>query len=307
MKVFVLAPKENWICDRIANEWNTYFPDVSVQSPEDADLIWLQAGWCWNHIAQNILMSKKVICTEHHIVPSKFTQQSIDEFNYRDQFVDAYHVPNMHTENIIKHLTKKPITIINYWFDPLKWYPGDRGEAKRNLGIPLGVYVVGSFQRDSEGDSDEPKLEKGPDLFCNYVEKISREKEIHVLLGGWRRRYVMKRLDKAGISYTMIELASTSTLREMYLACDLYIVASRQEGGPQALLEAPATLTPVITTDMGIARQVISSRCILDIENDLYYPNNEDIKLNYTNVLKYSIEEHGETYMKYFKEVLENV
>jgi|APSaa5957512535_1039671.scaffolds.fasta_scaffold14794_2 glycosyltransferase involved in cell wall biosynthesis len=307
MKIYVLAPKENWICDRIASEWRAYFPEHTVNTPEDADIIWLQAGWCWNHIEANLLLVKKVVCTEHHIVPSKFTQKSRDEFRYRDQFVDAYHVPNIHTKDIVSQLTQKPITIINYWYDPKKWYPGDREKSKARLGLPSSAYIVGSFQRDSEGETENPKLEKGPDLFCDYVEKLSLDKNVHVLLGGWRRKYVIKRLEESGIPYTMKTMVSLDVLREMYLACNLYVVSSRQEGGPQALLEAPSTRTPIITTDMGIARQVINSNCIVDISSDVYYPSEEDVELNYNNVLKYNIEEYGNVYMNYFKEVLENV
>ncbi len=307
MKVYVLAPKENWICDRIAAEWVEYFPENTVDNPEDADIIWLQAGWCWNHIDPQIMLSKKVVCTEHHIVPSKFTDQSLSEFRYRDQFVNAYHVPNIHTKKIVSQLTNKPVSIINYWYDPKKWYPGNREEARKKLALPANYYIVGSFQRDSEGETSNPKLEKGPDLFCDYVEKLSMDKKVHVLLGGWRRKYVIDRLNAAGIPYTMKNMATLEELREMYLACNLYVVASRQEGGPQALLEAPATRTPIITTDMGIARQVISESCIIDITRDVYKPSEEDVELNYTNVIKYNIEDYGDVYMNYFKEVLENV
>ena len=40
-------------------------------------------------------------------------------------------------------------------------------------------------------------------------------KPVHVLLGGWRRKYVVKRLEAADY-YTMFELASEDKLRKMY-------------------------------------------------------------------------------------------
>ena len=46
MKVFVLAPHENWICDRIAAEWKKYCPDVTTENIQEADVVWLLAGWC---------------------------------------------------------------------------------------------------------------------------------------------------------------------------------------------------------------------------------------------------------------------
>ena len=307
MKVYVLAPRENWICDRIASEWYSYFDSCSTHNLSEADVVWLQAGWCWNHIHPEILKSKKVVCTEHHIVPEKFTQASFQEFRFRDQFVDLYHVPNEHTEKVVRQLTDKPVSVLNYWYDSKKWYPEERVECKKELRLPEDKFIVGSFQRDSEGDTDKPKLEKGPDLFCDYIEKINMLKPVHVLLGGWRRKYVVNRLNASGINYTMFELASEDKLRKMYSSCDLYVVASRHEGGPQSLLEAPATMTPIITTDMGIARQVISNNCIVDIEKSVYFPEHIDVELNYASVLKYRIESHGLNYVRLFEEVCENV
>ena len=70
----------------------------------------------------------------------------------------------------------------------------DKSVARSSVGIDDKKFVVGSFQRDTEGsDLKSPKLEKGPDLFCDYVEKIADENTL-VLLGGWRRQYIMNRL-----------------------------------------------------------------------------------------------------------------
>lgn len=307
MKVFNLAPRENWICDRISEEWYQYFPNDSTRNPYEADLIWLQAGWCWNHLTIDLLKNKKIVCTEHHIVPEKFNENSFKEFVFRDQFVDAYLVPNIHTKTVVEKLTKKPVKLLNYWFDPKKWYPGDRIGARKNLNLKNSSFIIGSFQRDSEGETENPKLEKGPDLFCDYVEKIASKKEnVEVLLGGWRRKYVMKRLKKSGIPFNLLELVPNETLRDMYLSCDLYVVSSRHEGGPQALLEAPATMTPIITNNIGIASQTVSESCIIDVSKEIYFPTEKDVKYNYNNIEKFRIENHGKLYLDFFKEVLKN-
>lgn len=60
------------------------------------------------------------------------------------------------------------------------------------------------MQRDTEGSSIAsgnflPKLEKGPDVFCDIVEMYNKthSKDIHVVLAGWRRQYVIDRLKKS--------------------------------------------------------------------------------------------------------------
>ena len=48
-------------------------------------------------------------------------------------------------------------------------------------------------------------------------------------------------------------------MSELYAAADFYLIPSRDEGGPKAVLEAVACGTPVISTDVGIAKEVLSN------------------------------------------------
>jgi glycosyltransferase involved in cell wall biosynthesis len=303
LKVYVLAPNEDWICDRISSEWAKYNHDITTDKVEDADVIWLLAGWCWNHIPQSILKSKKSILTIHHIVPEKFTQQKHQEFVYRDQFIDAYHVPNSKTASLVKQLTKKPIYIAGYWYDPTMWFDEPKDECREMLSLPSDKFIVGSFQRDSEGGTRNPKLEKGPDLFCDYLEKIKDSVDLHVLLGGWRREYVIDRLSHSNIEYTFIEKASIEQLRMMYNACDLYVVGSRFEGGPQAILEASSTNTPIVSRDVGIASDVLDPYCIIDIPKQIWFPEKSSTDQNYKNVQKYNIINYKNTYIEIFERI----
>ena len=308
MKIFPLPPKENWICDRFVEEWKESFPLNYTDDPVSADLVWLIADWCWNHLPIDILTNKKVCATVHHIVPEKFGKKELNEFIYRDQFINAYHVPNKITKHFVSQLTKKRIKIIPYWLNKKVWKPLSKKEARKKLKISEKDYVIGSFQRDTEGhDLKSPKLEKGPDLFCNYIIKnrlkIEKKGKINVLLGAWRRQYVIKRLEEEGINYTFIEKASIETLKQMYAACDLYIVASRYEGGPQALLEAPAMKIPTISTNTGIAESVLSKNCIIDVKEEYYVPSKEDVEESFLKVSMLSIEDIGKEYLKLFKGV----
>ena len=308
MKIFVLAPKEDWICDRLVSEWYENFPETCTENINDADIIWLLAGWCWNHLPVEILKNKKIIVTEHHIVPEKFTQQKYQNFMIRDQFVDCYHVPNEKTKSLLKQLTKKRIEVISYWCNDKLWKPIDRKKARETLNLSIKNYYVGSFQRDTEGsDLKTPKLEKGPDLFCDYLirnrVKMESMGELHVLLGGWRRQYVENRLKKAKINYTLFEKTSLTTIRLLYAACDLYVVSSRFEGGPQAIIEAAAMEVPIISTDVGIASAVLSNNCIVNIENDYYCPDSSDVKYALSKVKSLAIKIHGQKFIKLFEEI----
>jgi hypothetical protein len=115
MKVFVLAPREDWIVDRFVKEWNDDNADITVSDPRLADVIWLISEWCWHQLPLELLRTKKVLTTIHHIVPEKFSKPEQYEFQARDEITDAYHVPNEHTCDFITPLTKKPIHVIPYW------------------------------------------------------------------------------------------------------------------------------------------------------------------------------------------------
>tara|TARA_Y100000593_G_C4267628_1_gene315672 strand:+ start:294 stop:1208 length:915 start_codon:yes stop_codon:yes gene_type:complete len=304
MKVFCVAPRENWICDRIAEEWYKNCPDISTKNIEESDIVWLLASWCWNQIPPNILRSKKVVATVHHIVPEKFNKQKLSEFLFRDQFVDLYHVPNKKTCEIVKQLTKKPIAIVGYWFNRDSWTIEDKESCRKKLGLSLDSFIVGSFQRDTEGgDLKTPKLEKGPDLFCDYVEKINK-KNLHVLLGGWRRQYVISRLEASKIPFTYFELADLERLNQMYCSLDLYVISSRYEGGPQSALEAAGMKVPIVSTDVGMVPDILHPSSIFDTLDESFYPNDDIVEFNFEQAEKFEIKSHKENYIKMFGYVI---
>jgi glycosyltransferase involved in cell wall biosynthesis len=284
-KVFVLPPSEDWIVDRFVKEWNEDNSDISVSHPKDADVIWLLADWAWDQLARTgWLTGKKVITTVHHIVPEKFTQSSINEFILRDSLTTVYHVYNEQTRDFIKKFTKKDIHVIHYWANQKIWRStGDKESLKRKYGLPLDSYLVGSFQRDTEGhDLKSPKLEKGPDLLANFLEKKKcQTPNLHVVLAGWRRQYIINRLKESNIHYTYFERPPHETINDLYQTLDLYPVTSRCEGGPQSLIECGLLNVPVISRNVGIAKQVLVDDSINDnvIFAKASIPDVEDWKL----------------------------
>ena len=309
-KIFVLKPNENWIVDRIADEFCEYSSHVARTTPFDCDVIWLAAPWCWNQIHPDVLRERRVVCSIHHEVPDKFIGNRAHEFAMRDKIVDHYIVPCDATYDFVSKYTSKPITKIGYWWNKNLWYPPtdvERTEYRRNLGIEEDEYVIGSFQRDTEGgDLATPKLEKGPDVFCDYVKMLSAlsEKKIHVLLGGWRRQYVMNRLSVDGIKFTYKELPSTEEIRMMYAVCDVYVSASRFEGGPQCLFEAPAVGTNIISSNVGMASDCLISKSII---NDFYEENwfkcftDDDLGGNIEKIQSFEIDKHMAVYDIFFE------
>lgn len=157
------------------------------------------------------------------------------------------------------------------------FFPFRTTEQKQNarieLGIPQSVFVVGSFQKDGVGWGDglEPKLIKGPDVFVQTMKILKKDiPELFVLLSGPARGYVKKGLEEANIPYLHIYLNSYPRIARLFQALDIYVVASRQEGGPKAILESMASGVPLVTTRVGQAMDLVKhgeNAWMADVEN----------------------------------------
>lgn len=266
-RAFVLAPNEDWIVDRFASEWTRDNPDIAEPDPRKCDVVWLMADWCWTRVPLGCLATKKVLTTVHHVVPDKFGYRERQDFLLRDRYTTAYHVPNRHTESFVRSLTGKPVHLIPYWANQHIWRPtGDKQALRKKHGLPEAGFLIGTFQRDTEGkDGSSPKLEKGPDLLADNLQKLfAVEKRLHVVLGGWRRQYLLGRLQAAGIPHSYFEMPSQDIVNELYQTLDMYTVSARQEGGPQSLVECGLLGIPCISRDVGMASQVLPARAVND-------------------------------------------
>jgi len=279
MKIYINSINEDWIIDRLIKEWNQFNSPQQKYIFGKKDLIWIIAPWTWKKIPRYFLKSKKVLCTIHHIDEDKFDHEQENEFKVRDKYVDHYHTISNKTYHQLKQITKKPITEIPWWVNQNIWFDiGDKQYIYDKFGLPKDKYLIGSFQRDTEGyDLKSPKLSKGPDrLIDNIIEIQSIKKNVLVILAGRRRQYVIEKLKNYNIEFKYFEMLNFSELNELYNVLDLYIVSSRYEGGPQSIVECAASRTPIVSTDVGIASQILSeesiySNNILDAKPNLDY------------------------------------
>ena len=166
--------------------------------------------------------------------------------------------------------------------------------------------MIGSFQRDTEGsDNESPKLEKGPDNFIEIIKNLDFErKNLKVVLTGKRRNYIIKKLEELSIPFEYFPMVDSKMLNELYNSLDLYIVASRVEGGPQAVLECAITKTPIISTDVGVVGEILSSESIFMMNNYLEAKPNVDYA--YEKVKEYVIPHGFNNFLVNFKDIYED-
>ncbi len=306
MKVYINSLNESWVVDRFKDEWIEYNSNIVSKSKRFSDIIWIIAPWNWENVPKKYLKKKKVICSIYHIDEDKFDEIEEKNFSDRDQYVDKYHVISNKTKLQIEKLTNKPIVVIPFWINQNIWKEEDRNIYRKKYKFQNTAYLIGSFQRDTEGsDLISPKLSKGPDQFLKIItEMMEKKPNIEVVLTGKRRNYLINKFQDLGIKYHYFEMLSFKEINELYNCLDLYIVASRYEGGPQSVLECAITKTPIISSKVGIAELILSKDSIFEI--DKYYDAKPNINVAYKNVQKYCLPQGFENFIKLFEETYED-
>jgi glycosyltransferase involved in cell wall biosynthesis len=192
-------------------------------------------------------------------------------------FVDLWHTSCAITERQMRRvqIPEEKIRVIPLGVDLKTFGPPTPSEKKRireKLGVPERSFVIGSFQKDGIGwgDGIEPKWIKGPDIFCDVVEALSKKRDIFILLTGPARGYVKRRLNQAKIPYHHRYAGNLEEVAEVYKALDVYLITSRIEGGPQSILESMASGVPLISTCVGMSPDVIvhgENGILVDVED----------------------------------------
>lgn len=134
--------------------------------------------------------------------------------------------------------------------------------VRNRLGIPANAFVLGSFQKDGIGwgEGVEPKLIKGPDVLVKTLRALKgRIPELFVLLCGPARGFVKRGLTEAGVPFCHVHAKNFEEIAPLYHALDAYLVTSRQEGGPKAVLESMASGVPLVTTRVGQAMDLVKN------------------------------------------------
>ena len=133
-------------------------------------------------------------------------------------------------------------------------------KIRKKYNLPINAFIIGSFQKDGNGwgEGNEMKFIKGPDILCKAVSILSNKiPEMLILLTGPSRGYVKKKLYEKNIKFIHLENLKYKDVIELYRALDLYLISSREEGGPRAFAEAMISKTPIVSTPVGMVGDFI--------------------------------------------------
>jgi glycosyltransferase involved in cell wall biosynthesis len=133
----------------------------------------------------------------------------------------------------------------------------ERAESRRALGIPDSAHVVTTVGRLT--------AIKQHDLFVATAASVAERDPAAVFLivgDGEMRDELTARVREAGLGPQVQFLGWRRDLAVIYAASDVFLLTSRNEGTPVALIESLASGVPGVSTDVGGVRDVIESEAI---------------------------------------------
>ena len=126
----------------------------------------------------------------------------------------------------------------------------DRAEARRLLGVPPGMHVVGTVGRLS--------FQKAPEDFVLALASLGRPDVFGVWIGDGELRGKTERLAaKHGLAGRMLFTGQRPDVDALLPGLDVFAMASRYEGLPCAIVEAMGAGLPVVATAVNAVPDVV--------------------------------------------------
>lgn len=126
----------------------------------------------------------------------------------------------------------------------------DQAEARRLLGVPPGMRVVGTVGRLD--------FQKAPEDFVNALAGMRRSDIYGVWIGdGPLRAKTEKLAARRGLKGRMSFLGERSDVASLLPGLDVFAMASRYEGLPCAIVEAMAAARPVVATAVNAVPNIV--------------------------------------------------
>lgn len=125
-------------------------------------------------------------------------------------------------------------------------------DARRELGLPADGRRIGWVGRLSG--------EKGPDVMVAAIDLLRDQCCALSMLGDGRERPALERQSiRLGVAERVTWHGAVSVAGRLFRAFDVFVLSSRTEGIPLALLEAMAAQVPVVATAVGGVPDVVSA------------------------------------------------
>jgi glycosyltransferase involved in cell wall biosynthesis len=127
--------------------------------------------------------------------------------------------------------------------------PGARDRARRALGIPAGATVIGAVGRLT--------YQKAPEDFLSMIDRLGRPDVVGVWVGGGELAARVSRQARAQPAGRIVLAGERTDVPEILPAFDVFVLLSRYEGLPTAVVEAMVCGIPVVATAVNAVGDVV--------------------------------------------------
>jgi glycosyltransferase involved in cell wall biosynthesis len=127
--------------------------------------------------------------------------------------------------------------------------PGARDRARCALGIPAGATVVGAVGRLT--------YQKAPEDFLAMIDQLDRSGVVGVWVGGGELHERVRRLAEAKPAGRIVLAGERQDVPAILPAFDVFMLPSRYEGLPTAVVEAMVAGVPVVATAVNATGDVV--------------------------------------------------
>lgn len=164
---------------------------------------------------------------------------------------------------LVDRLTRSGVERHRIHLNPNAWVPTgpglDRAAARRALGIPRRSVELGWAGRLSR--------EKGADVLIDALLHLEDSSfRLSVLGDGAERERLRRRVERLGLEPRVRWHGAVPEAGTLFAAFDVFILSSRNEGTPVALLEAMAARVPIVATRVGGVPDMLSDREAMLVE-----------------------------------------
>jgi glycosyltransferase involved in cell wall biosynthesis len=142
-----------------------------------------------------------------------------------------------------EYLGFNPHAVVQNGIDTQRFTPGNQSDARRDLGLPCNIQLIGCAAR----------LEhvKGIDIALAALAGLGSSVKLAIAGTGSQMPALKRQAADAGLEDRVIFLGAIDKMPAFYRAIDVFCLPSRNEGLPMAILEAQASGTPVVASAVG--------------------------------------------------------
>ena len=133
--------------------------------------------------------------------------------------------------------------------------PARRGPARAALGCADTDVVIGGVGRLEP----QKRFDLLMDVVAGLAARVGRRLKLIVVGEGGLRAALEARRTASGLESDCVLAGHRTDIAELHHAFDLFVQSSDYEGTPNAVLEAMAMETPIVATDVGGTRELITS------------------------------------------------